>query len=139
MFLAIKILASLSQSPSFQNIAPVIERSSQSTIILNGFVRLLASDSADDVGAAEEWTSGRALARRTSRTSRTCSRRLSGRQFWISCSVARSITSLLSISAVVRKGSTRCTDSGPACSRVERGLSACCALPAGHGWAEAER
>ncbi|KAH8115108.1 nucleoporin Nup186/Nup192/Nup205 [Phellopilus nigrolimitatus] len=56
MFLAIKILASLSQSPSFQNISALIERSSESTIILDGFVRLLASDSADDVGAAEEWT-----------------------------------------------------------------------------------
>ncbi|KAH8106588.1 hypothetical protein DFH11DRAFT_1732747 [Phellopilus nigrolimitatus] len=56
MFLSIKILSSLSRSPSFQNTAALIERSSESTIILDGFVRLLASDSADNVGAAEEWT-----------------------------------------------------------------------------------
>ncbi|KAI5120013.1 hypothetical protein M0805_008474 [Coniferiporia weirii] len=55
MFLAIKILASLSPSPSFQNIASLIERSAESAIILDGFVRLLACDSTDDVGAAEEW------------------------------------------------------------------------------------
>ncbi|KAH8105687.1 hypothetical protein DFH11DRAFT_1882873 [Phellopilus nigrolimitatus] len=44
------------QSHSFQNITAFIERSSESTIILDGFVCLLASDSVDDVGATEEWT-----------------------------------------------------------------------------------
>lgn len=55
VYLAIKILASLSQSPSFHNIATLIDRSQDSDLIINGFVRLLATDSADDVGAAEEW------------------------------------------------------------------------------------
>ena len=55
IYLAVKILSSLSQSPSFQNIAALIERSSESTLILDGFVRLLSSPASDDVGLAEEW------------------------------------------------------------------------------------
>ncbi|KAL5524938.1 hypothetical protein ACEPAF_8807 [Sanghuangporus sanghuang] len=54
-YLAIKILSILSQSPSFQNIAVLIARSPESTIILDGFVDLLSTDSADDVGESEEW------------------------------------------------------------------------------------
>lgn len=59
--LAIKILSLLSSSPSFTNIAALIERSSESNVILNGFVQLLKSDSdgglgvEEDVGDAEEW------------------------------------------------------------------------------------
>lgn len=55
-FLSVKILAALAQSPSFHDITVLIERSPESTVILDGFVRLLAVDSADDIGAAEEWT-----------------------------------------------------------------------------------
>ncbi len=55
VFLSIKVLSSLSQSSSFQNIANLIDRSSESTVILDGFVKLLASDSDEDVTASEEW------------------------------------------------------------------------------------
>lgn len=55
IFLAIRVLAALSQSPSFQNIASLIERSAESTIILDGFVRLLEIETDDDVTTSEEW------------------------------------------------------------------------------------
>ena len=55
MYLSTRILAALSQSPSFENIATLIERSAESTVIVDGFVRVLASDSFDDVAEAEEW------------------------------------------------------------------------------------
>ncbi|EJD04791.1 uncharacterized protein FOMMEDRAFT_153883 [Fomitiporia mediterranea MF3/22] len=54
-YMAVKILSSLSQSPSFQSIASLIERSQESTIILDGFVDLLGNDSTDDASDAEEW------------------------------------------------------------------------------------
>jgi nuclear pore complex protein Nup205 len=56
IYLAINILSLLSQSPSYQNIATLIERSAESNVILDGFVRLLGVESTHDVAAAEEWT-----------------------------------------------------------------------------------
>lgn len=55
MYLSTRILTALSQSPSFDNIATLIERSSESTVIVDGFVRALVSDSFEDVVEAEEW------------------------------------------------------------------------------------
>ncbi|TDL27118.1 hypothetical protein BD410DRAFT_714859 [Rickenella mellea] len=55
VYLAIKVLSSLGQSTSFSNIAALIERSSESEVILDGFVRLLGAESSEDVVSAEEW------------------------------------------------------------------------------------
>lgn len=55
MYLSIRNLAAPSQSPSFGNIATLIERSAESTVIVDGFVRALALDSFEDAAEAEKW------------------------------------------------------------------------------------
>ncbi|EPQ55766.1 hypothetical protein GLOTRDRAFT_115998 [Gloeophyllum trabeum ATCC 11539] len=59
-FLSVKILHSLASSSAFTNLAALIEKSSDSDRILDGYRRLMEADTAEDVelaeAAADQWT-----------------------------------------------------------------------------------